>query len=75
MVVLTASLTLQAPAPGERGQVLSLASVAAAGSTQPSIYLVHVYFQIDPEIIWQVVVDDIDPLRISVQRLLAELDN
>ncbi len=44
LAVLATSLALQAPAPGERGQGLSLASVAAASSTQPAIYLVRVYF-------------------------------
>lgn len=36
--------------------------------------LVHGYYQVDPEIVWSVIKDDLPPLREQVNRYLAETD-
>ena len=36
--------------------------------------LVHGYYQVDPDIVWSVIKDDLKPLREQVARYLAEVD-
>lgn len=37
-------------------------------------FLVHVYFDIDPEIVWQAITNDIDPLKQATTRLLKSYE-
>jgi len=36
--------------------------------------LVHGYYQVDPEVVWSVIQDDLSPLREQVTRYIAETD-
>lgn len=35
--------------------------------------LVHVYFQVDPRIVWETAVNDLPPLAVKLREVLAEL--
>ncbi len=36
--------------------------------------LIHVYHRVDPVTVWDCIVDDLPPLRLSIESLLDELD-